>query len=63
MVDFIKTTELAKEVLAFLDARQVKLNPEEKMAALDAAMGTIRAVISAESMQLFYANLLTKGFK
>lgn len=63
MMDFVRISQLSQDILKFLESSPIKLKPEEKMAALDAARSTITSVISAESMQLFYANLITKGFK
>lgn len=46
-------------ILTFL--HDTDLKPDEKIAALDTASATIRAVIAAESLRVMWASVLNQG--
>ena len=46
-------------ILNFLNDTDLK--PDEKIAALDTASATIRAVIAAESLRIMWASVLNPG--
>ena len=56
MMDFIKINVEVGKLLTFL--ADSGLPPDEKVAVLDTAAGTIRSVIGAEVLKLMWANVL-----
>jgi hypothetical protein len=51
-------SKASNDILQYLDSSNLNLKPDEKIAALDTASATIRAVLSGEALRVMFANIL-----
>jgi len=58
VMDISTISKASNEILQYLNSSNLNLKPDEKIAALDTASATIRAVLSAEALRIMWANVL-----